>query len=126
MWRDYRAMVDAAPVSWSILFDIQFRWYSSSQVLAIRRLVDRDSRAISMENLLCDIAAAQSDPEPPLTRRWFVDVWLRELPIPEPFREHEATRASAAFDDLAGRDQPVMPAAAVLNIATSCASWLDQ
>jgi hypothetical protein len=120
LWREYTAMIDENGVPSSVLFDAQFRWYSNSQVVAVRRLVDDDARAVSLQNLLVDMSHRQfgrnaegDQVEPPLTREWFVDEWMRRSTIPPEFEGHHRSRGQGAFDLVAGEGEEILPASKI-------------
>lgn len=138
IWGQYQEMFLSPGVPWSDLFDWQFRWYSNAQANAIRRITDRHSfdpipkgetdgrprrrtdyvraspSAVSMENLLSDIATAQTEPDPPLNREWWCSEWMRNSHIQPEFQKYEAAHASGAFDALAGEREPAIPASLVV------------
>jgi hypothetical protein len=119
MFEEYEQLIVAANVPHSSLFDDQYRWYAGSQLSAARRLVDDDPRAISLTNLLSDIAEHQAGQSPrtagispPITRAWFLRTWMQDSSATPLFAEQEKRRAHAAFDSFAG-SKDVLPAGVV-------------
>ena len=84
---------DLAPEHGGLFLARHIQWYKSQQVMALRRMADADSRAISLRRLLADIGR---------DTRGLTRAWHRELYIPESVGTWEsetwAASADATFD----------------------------
>lgn len=96
-WRGLVSMTQANPdIPPSPFFDALGVWYAATQGTNVRRQLDRDSRAVSLRNLLGDIKA---HPEMVTRERYVGGVW--EIPD-GPLAEHERGLANENYDRFAG------------------------
>jgi hypothetical protein len=98
---EFMAMLDAQDhPDTSIFQDAFHRMYIESQVLAIRRQADSDSRTLSLRRLIGQLEQHRKD----FTRSWYVGRWMRDRdPNSKDPRERHLARfhleqANAAFD----------------------------
>lgn len=104
IWRRVGEITQAADLPPSAFFDALSAWYATSQMTAIRRLVDRDQRALSLTRLLDDLIRHPTV----IGRERHVALWLRD-----PAFEWTERDGRASYDRFADASGEQLDVAAV-------------
>lgn len=96
IWRRVGEITQQAALPPSTFFDALSAWYATSQMTAVRRLVDRDRRALSLRRLLDDLIEHPTV----MSRERHVALWLRDPA--EEWTEREGNASYGHFADATG------------------------
>lgn len=101
IWQRVREITQEADLPPSTFFDALSGWYATSQMTAIRRLVDRDSRTLSLRRLLDDLIAHPRV----MSLDRHVALWLRDPA--EEWTDREGRASYERFADASGEQLDV-------------------